>query len=114
MSQITDAWNNLYAVQTEIFGPVTATIGVAIGSPAIVDQVPLDQVLRAGGLSEAGQFELQMRASDFGNLPPPKLITGVQVTGLGMTTEAQLVVLNCKVNNGIYYIAVGDITAEDA
>jgi len=120
MSETLDAWNELYDAQTEALGAITATFTtIATGDPlvtnqpAISAQVPLDQVLRAGGLSEAGRFELQMRASDFGNTPPPKLLTAVTVTGQGITSETELVVLNCKVNGPIYYIAVGDMTALD-
>jgi hypothetical protein len=120
MSETFDAWNELYDAQTEALGIITATLTniasntpLVTNAPAVSAQVPLDQVLRAGGLSEAGQFELQMRASDFGNTPPPKLLTGVSVTGQGITSEAELTVLNCKVNGPIYYIAVGDMTALD-
>lgn len=107
MSATLDAWNQLYAAQTEAIGvALTATVGT-VTAAAIASADVLNQILVAGGLSQAGGFNLQMRASDFSNTPPTKLTTAVAALG------QSLVVLDCKVNNGIFYIQCGDPTSND-
>lgn len=106
-TETVEAWEELYDAQTESIGyEMTAVVGI-ITAACIASEANLNEILKAGGLAEAGGITLQMRASDFANVPPPKLTTAV--TALGQ----DLVVLSANVNNGIFYIVAGDPVAQE-
>lgn len=106
MSQLTTAFSETYAAQTEAVGSaLVATIGAkAADKPALITQLDSDIIIVAGGVAEAGGLELQMLVSDF-STAPAKLDA---VTALGQSLE----ILEFKTNNGIYYIIAGKFAAE--
>jgi len=107
MSATTDAWSELYAAQTDAVGSVlTATIGaVASAKPVIPSESPFQDIIEAGGVGNEGELTLQMLASDFSGAP----VQNSAATVLGRT----LTVLDYKLNNGIYYITVGDANSRE-
>jgi hypothetical protein len=104
------AWRELYAVQTEVIGvAIVATVGaVASSKPAIISETSLDNQIISGGVGEGGGFELQMLESDLSAAPAE----AVAVTCNGSATGKALVLISSKLNNGLWYLTVGDFSTE--
>lgn len=107
MSLLTAAWSELYSAQTDAVGSaLTATIGaVASSKPVIPSESPYNDIIERGGVGNEGDLTLQMLASDFSAAP----VQNSTAVVLGRT----LSVLDYTLNNGIYYIVVGDETGRE-
>lgn len=104
MSRITDNFDRALDAQERACGErLTATVG-SVTDDALVPEIPSDLSPGAGGWSEQGTIEIQMRKSDF-TTPPA---AGASVTARGKTLK----VFSHRENNGIYQIIAGDPTAE--
>ena len=110
MSALTDAWEALYAAQTEATGEaIIATVGTyAVNKPAVVSALDLNSIVVDGGVAEAGGFNIQMLASDFSGEPPKQ----TAISAGGSADGHPLEVYSVNVNNGIYYIVAVDYAAE--
>lgn len=108
MSAFTEAFDELYAVQTENLGvAVVATVtGACISKAAIIGTNTGDPIYLEGSTGVTGGYELQMKASDFTS-PPVK---NMQVTCNGNASGETLQVLASDLANGIYILRVGDIS----
>jgi hypothetical protein len=112
MSEMTTAFSELYAAQTEAIGTAqTVTIGATSGIGAIIEAVPRDLVLIDGGVGEGQIFKIQILASALSNVEPAKY-TAISFTPVGGSAFSGAV-LSVDTNNGIFIITAGDPNANE-
>lgn len=107
MSAFTDAWAELYAIQTEATGTaiVCTVTGYATSKAAIPSSDMLDAILVDGGTADTGQRTIQMLASEFSTDPPEDTAVAIG--------SRSYVLLKFERNNGIAYLTVGDRAANE-
>ncbi len=107
MSDMTDAWTELYNVQIEVIGQQQVTIGGFSDVSAIIEAVPRDSIFVDGGIGEGPTFRIQILASSVGNVEPAKY-SDVSFNPVGGGNAFSGAVLSVENNNGIFYIVAGD------
>lgn len=102
VSQITDAFSELYAAQTEVTGEtITASFTVAGTVGVVIGGSTFDEALYDGGTGENGEISVQALASDFDDVQPAKFSA---CTLQGVARK----VLDVQESHGVYVIRLGD------
>lgn len=111
MSQFTQAFDQLYDVQTEVLGvAVLATItGYCSAKPAIIGTNDGNPEYISGSTAVSGGYILQMKQSDVTGDLSASAAKGANVTCNGNATGETLQVLSADLANAIWIIQVGDI-----
>lgn len=111
MSDVIDAWLDLYDARTDFLGLAeVATVGAVTGKKCISTEGLFDGILVAGGTAENGHFTLQMLMSDF-TQEPEKNVDAVSCTNPALAGLTGLVVGSVTPRDGIYYITAADPSA---
>lgn len=107
MSLFTDAFTDLYDVQTECVGAaLVATIGtVAVSKPAIISEADVTMEIDEGGIGTEGGYSIQMLISDFTGEP----VRNSNITATGPALGRALQVHSFTVNHGVYSIMAQDV-----
>lgn len=112
MSEITEAWDELYAAQTSAIGTAQKVVIGAVTADAISQDVPLDVGFAEGSLAYGQPFDVQVKASALSNTEPPRN-TAISFTPVGSARAVVLSIISCRSNNGIFYLTIGDPNAGD-
>lgn len=111
MSEFTNAFAELYAVQTAVLGvAILATVtGYGTNRQALLSGVDQGDSFGEGTTSAPlNSYILQILGSDLSAKPP----NGTQVTCNGSATGLTLQVTNARLVNAVWEIEVGDINAQ--
>lgn len=109
MSQSLDAFNELVVSIGDAFNngsPFLASVGIVLNKECIPTETPSNHSPGAGGFSEEGTMQIQMRVSDFNGVSPQE---GKDVV---LCKGKRLTVTSFNETGGVFNITAGDITAE--
>lgn len=113
MSQITDAFSELYAAQTEAAAAITASFTTPApditGVEVVIGAAGYDDALFGGGIGERGTISIQClkTALSASSYTPSK--TDVVVVSTDSLTRY---ILNVNESHGVYTIELGDFAAK--
>lgn len=110
MSAALEAFDELViAIGDEFNGgtPYIASVGNTLNKDCIPTEIPSDHSPGAGGFSEQGTMQIQMRVSDFASLLTRQDEGVARVVCKGKA----LTLLSFTETGGVYTITAGDVTA---
>ena len=110
MSELSDAFTELLDANDEALGAAQTVNIDGTDYRAIVEEIPHEEILVAGGYGQGGQFRATIAQTDENGDPVTRPGQGVAITVRGQTLE----ILNVTDRNGVSWeILAGDSTTED-